>query len=270
MTVAGAVLLAVAVVALLVARSQAGRRQALDATERISCGDLERLAGGVRGEAGADAFAQPCELVGTARPGPAGPQRAPLSGQDSVWHRARVTHRWEDDRPDATLPGTGAGPGMSAGGTMRGEDVVSDETSEAPLVLEDETGRVVIEPAGAEIDGPEVSLDRFEPAQSGGGSTVSGFGVTVHLDGDRRRSLGFQSHEKLIRPGRRLYVLGEAREVDGVVHVGRPRAGGRLLISTRSEEELSSSARRGSQVATAVAGVAGLAGLGLLLAGLLG
>lgn len=110
---------------------------------------------------------------------------------------------------------------------MRGEDVVSDETSAAPLVLEDETGRVVIDPAGAEIDGPEVALDRFEPAQSGGGSTVSGFGVTVHLDGDRRRSLGFQSHEELIRPGRRLYVLGEAREVDGVVHaVGPAPAGG--------------------------------------------
>lgn len=264
MIVAGVALLVVAIVALLVARSQAGRGRALDATEPISCGDLESLAAGVRDEAGSDTFAQPCELTGTARPGPAGAQRAALSGQESVWYRARVTHRWEEDRPDRDVSDP------SAGGTQSGEDVVSDETSEAPLVLEDATGRVVIDPAGAEVDRPEVGLDRFEPAEGGGGTSVSGFGVTVRLDGDRRRSLGFQSHEELIRPGSRLYVLGEAREIDGVVHVGRPRAGGRLLISTRSEEELAGSARRGAQIATAVAGVAGLAGVALLVAGLAG
>jgi hypothetical protein len=261
--VGGIVLLLVAVAAFFVARSHRSRRRAFAGTERSGCGDLARLAQSVSQEAGAGSFSETCEIGGTAKAGPGGELTAPMSGQPCVWYRATVTHRhWRNVQ-------TGSGENRR---TERREesDVVSDETSQAPLLVDDGTGQVLVDPRGADIDHPETSFDRFEPNTGGGpgGTEIEAFGISIRTGSDGG-SLGFHRREQIIRPGRALYVLGEASDAGGALQLAKPREKGRFVISSRSEEELTASAGRVASIASTVAGVAGVAGIALVVIGLL-
>ena len=65
----------------------------------------------------------------------------------------------------------------------------------------------------------------------------------------------------MLRQGARRYVLGEADRY-GDLEIGKPSSG-KFIVSTRTEEELTKSARTFQQVGMAVG--AGLAVIGLLL-----
>ena len=256
-------LLAVAAGAFLFTRSHRARQRAFAGTERSGCGDLAQLAQSVSAEAGPGSFRQACEIGGKAQPGPSGPLTAPISGQPCVWYRATVTHRsWRNVT-------TGSGDTRR---TERREenDVVSDEISQSPLAIDDGSGQVIVDPREADIDEPEVSFDRFEPhtGDEHGGTEISAFGITVRTGSDGG-TLGFHRREQIIRPGRALYVLGEARDASGALEVGKPAEKGRFLISGRSEEELTSSAGRTASIAQAVAAVAAVAGVALVVIGAL-
>ena len=254
----------IAVGALLFARSQRGRHQAFAGTERSGCGDLAQLAQGVSAEAGAGSFRQTCEVGGRAQPGPSGPLTAPMSGQQCVWYRAITTHRsWK-------MVETGTGQNRRRE-RRENSQVVSDEQSEAPLIVDDGTGQVLVDPRGADIDHPEESFDRFEPDtgdEHGGGTKFEAFGISI-TSGPDGGSLGFQRQETIIRPGRELYVLGEARDSSGTLELGKPQEGGRFVISGRTEEELTKSAARGASIAGPVGAVAGIAGIVLIVIGAL-
>jgi E3 ubiquitin ligase len=248
---AGIVLVVVAVAALLVARANRSRHRDFAGTERTSCGDLAALAAAVRDEAGGGSFAQRAEVSGAARPGDGGPLTSPLGAQECVWFRARVTRRYRTEQRDES----------GRIDERETSEVVSDERSETPMAIDDGTGTVLVDPRGAQVDQPEVSLDRYEPHSGDGDeTTVSAFGLS-YTSRRGEATVGFQRHEEIIRPGRQLYVLGEAREVAGRVQLGKPGSGDRFVISTRSEEALSADARKIAAVATAVAGVAALAGV---------
>ena len=257
----GIILLVVAAGAFFLARSQRARQRAFAGTERSGCGDLAQLAQSVSAEVGAGSFRQACEIGGKAQPGPGGPLTAPISGQPCVWYRATVTHRsWRNVK-------TGSGEHRR---TERREenDVVSDEMSQAPLLVDDGSGQVLVDPRGADVDHPEVSFDRFEPHTGGeqGGTEISAFGITVRTGSDGG-TLGFHRREQIIRPGRVLYVLGEVRDASGTLELGKPSEKGRFVISSRTEEELTSSAGKTATIAQTVAAVAGVAGVALIVIG---
>jgi E3 Ubiquitin ligase len=261
--VGGIVLLVVAAGAFLFARSQRARQRSFAGTERTGCGDLAQLAQSVSAEAGQGSFRQICEVSGKAQPGPSGPLTAPISGQPCVWYRATITHRsWRNVQ-------TGSGEHRR---TERREenDVVSDEISQSPLLVDDSTGQVLVDPREADIDGPEESFDRFEPhtGDEHGGTEISAFGITVRTGSDGG-TLGFHRREQVIRPGRVLYVLGEARDASGTLELGKPSEKGRFLISSRSEEELTASAGKTASIAQTVAAVPGVAGVALIVVGTL-
>ena len=81
-------------------------------------------------------------------------------------------------------------------------------------------------------------------------------------------TLGFEYKEWVVRPGQRVYLLGEASDRSGRLVVGKPSSGP-YVFSTRSEQELAHSFRTQRTVARIGAAVAGVAGL-VLLVGLLG
>jgi hypothetical protein len=256
--VAGIVLVVVAVVALFVARANRSRQQDFAGTEQTSCGDLEALAASVREETGGGSFGQRSEVSGAARPGEGGPLMSPLGEQECVWYRARVTRRYRTEQP--------ADSGRT--GERETSEVVSDERSETPLTIDDGTGTVLVDPRGAQVDQPEVSFDRYEPHSGDGDeTTVSAFGLS-YTSRRGEATVGFERHEEIIRPGRQLYVLGEAREVAGRVQLGKPASGGRFVISTRTEDALRADAGKLASVAATVAGVAAVAGVVLVVLGI--
>lgn len=82
---------------------------------------------------------------------------------------------------------------------------------------------------------PEQVLSRFEPHQAQGPSP---FGLQLPKVFDTSGAIGYECEERVIRPGTRLYVLGEVRGKIGPLVIGKPEDDGHFLLSTGSEQEL--------------------------------
>jgi hypothetical protein len=91
---------------------------------------------------------------------------------------------------------------------------------------------------------------------------------SVLRSGGSSGTLGFEYEEWVIRPGARLYVHGEVSDASGRVAFAKPDKG-RYIISTRSEEQIVGSAERGATIARVITGVLLVAGIALVIAGLL-
>jgi hypothetical protein len=263
MIIAGVILIAIAVAAVFVQRHQGGKARAARSTETLSCGDIDTLSRGVSAEGSGGLFRQRCEVVGQAAPGEGGVIKAPHSGADAVWHHSTVTHRyWEMEERVVD--------GQRQRNRVERDETVSDITSAAPFVVSDGSGSVAVSPDGANVDKPERVVDRFEPqvTQEQLPSGLAGVLSSFLRAGSQSGTLGFRYQEWIIRPGARLYVHGEVSDSSGRVAFAKP-SGGRYIISTRSEEEIVGAAERNATIATGVAGVLALAGVVLVILGLL-
>src|SRR5215208_6962755 len=77
---------------------------------------------------------------------------APESGHEVVWHRSEaIEHYWDTERD-------------SDGDTRQVEKtrVVASHVSQAPFVVRDETGEIVVETSGADVDNAPVLADTYE------------------------------------------------------------------------------------------------------------
>jgi hypothetical protein len=211
------------------------RAEVMAATATVRCGD---------------AIAGRCEVVGQAQPGAAGTISAPFSGVTCVWRRSTVTeHYWETE-----WRGTGSNRRRQR---VRKTRQISDERSAHPFHIDDGSGQVGVHPQDAHVDAPQQVFDRFRHAGPDAGGWDLSIGPIQLGGGDR--TIGWAYEEWVIWPGQRLYALGEAESLGGFVVLRRP-PDGELVVSTRSEAELSSATRRnmyllgaGSAVAAAVA-----------------
>lgn len=193
---------------------QQRKRDAMHATPTRSCAEIAEYDRPVT-----------CEVKGTAAPGPAGPVQAPFSGQPCVWHRTKVTVRYEHhEYRDGERR------------TTTRERTVHDETHGGPFGVRDATGEIVIVHDGEPVDGAAQSLSHYEPA----GRDVNLFGLRLRVNFSNVK--GHRYEEWIIPRDQSMYVLGAARAEDGRLVMRRPGAGP-FLISTRSEEQLSSSLR---------------------------
>jgi E3 Ubiquitin ligase len=127
-----------------------------------------------------------------------------------------------------------------------------------PFYVEDSSGRILVEPDGAEWD-PETLVDEFQP----GGLPQQLLQQMV----SNTRFVGTRYRERIVPLQKRAYLLGEARDAGGLA-LRKPEKGGRFLISLKSEEQLVESAKSSAQGFKIGAMVCALLGAGLLLAGL--
>ncbi|SFB32104.1 E3 Ubiquitin ligase [Amycolatopsis marina] len=188
--------------------------------------DLRRISDDLGARGG---FRKVAEVVGTAHPRPEGALVSEVSKSECVWYRYRIDRQYEhveyrDGRRYRS---------------KRTEKVV-EHTSAEGYALIDEQGRTIgVDPNGTNPDGVEQSVNRFEPHHGGGGhSELFGIRLPAVLGGGRDSTLGYEYKEWLIRPGRRMYILGEVHDKIGPLVIGKPEQGGHFLISTRTEDEL--------------------------------
>lgn len=255
MAIGGIILLVVAIVAVLWYRNATERLRAMTMTETIPCADLAALRDAAAQAVGPGVFRQPCEVVGTAEAGDYGVLTAELSKAECVWHRHIVRRRYEEVSTDSE--------GRRQSSTKT--ETVAEMSSSTLFYLRDTSGSVLIDPAETDIADAEQVVNRFERvvAAESARSTISVFGLTLSAKrGDQ--TLGYEYEEWIVRPGQRLYVLGEAADHTGQLVVGTPEKG-RFTLSTRSEEALIGSARRERTIAAALAVIGGAAGVILLL-----
>jgi hypothetical protein len=164
-------------------------------------------------------------VVGQAQPGPDGPLTAPLSETPCVYFHMEVRRRYRDSRSEQT-------------------EVVSDYRSAPLFRLVDATGSVLVNPVGAAVDA-ELVVNRFEPEQFEGtaANVVAAVGSLMGVG-----TTGYEKREWVLRPGTRLYVLGEATDLGTEVLVGQPGDEDAFTISRRSQAALVTGARRTQRV----------------------
>ncbi|WP_329239746.1 E3 ubiquitin ligase family protein [Actinoallomurus sp. NBC_01490] len=186
------------------------KRDVMDATPTLTCAEIA-------------AGAQPvtCEVKGAATPGPRGAVRAPFSGHECVWYRAKVTvryehHEYRDGRRHTTTR----------------ERTVHDDTCPVPFGVQDGTGQILVLHEGASLDGASQSVERYEPA----GQNVNLFGLNLRVNFSNVK--GHRYQEWIVPPGQPMYVLGAAGVQDRQLTMRRPD-GSPFIISAISEEQLS-------------------------------
>ncbi len=253
MLIAGLVCLGLAAVAAYFFFSERKTLQAAVGTETLKCGEVNELSTAAAAAVGAGSFSHACEVVGPAKAPETGVLKASESGQECVWHRSKLTeHYWDWERDSEG----------DMDRTRKTREIHSAE-SETPFFVDDGTGRIEIVPVGADIDGADKVVDRMD--KDAGSSGWSGFASSV-FGGDR--TIGIEHEEWIIRPGARLYVLGEASDKSGQLRIGQADKGP-FVISTRSEEEFTSATRTTMRLALAAAVVLGIAAPVLIVLGLI-
>ena len=270
MVFAGIALLVVSVVLLLVRRAQQGKLFQIAATETSTARELTDLAEHVGHELGeTGSFVQVAEVKGLVKCD--GPLTSEIAKQPCVYYASSVSREYEE-----TYWETDSETKQQVQRTRRGSENVAGNSQRVPFWVEDGTGRVLVDPEGAEIESVKV-VDRFERGdvhQGGGSVSIGDFrialgGASFGL-GAGTRTIGYRLRENILPLDRRVYVLGKATDSPGQLTIQASHEnGGRFIISLKTEEELlrsTASAVRWLLIGTFASAVAGAA---LILADLL-
>lgn len=234
-------------------------RQGYLASEQTTSGTLRQLADAAAAAAGPGAFSQFVDLEGVAEAGPNGLVVSPVSKTECVWHAHRVTREYEEIHHD------------SDGDQRRQkrEEVVDEGRSNAWFHLRDDEGRVAVAPGRTRVDGARKQVSDYRPAEQNDSVGISLGSLNIRLPGGSGGTLGYTYEEWVVLPGTQLYVQGEAEDRRGYITIRDPEGPHKLVISTRSEDELAGDARKGFLLYAAGAGALTVVGLVCLVVGLI-
>ncbi|MBU0937090.1 MAG: E3 ubiquitin ligase family protein [Spirochaetes bacterium] len=240
-------LFALGIVLFLVSRSQSKKAYDMQSVETSSSADLATAAADVAREIGAGSFHQQAELKGKAE------CDTPLSSEHAelpcIWYRSTITREYEERYTERDSEG------RSQTRTRRGSEIVSTNERRTNFMLRDASGTISIDPEGASMDGEKL-LSRFEQGKSGASVTIGGMSFNFGGLSGGRNTLGYRLEEWGIPVGKTLYILGEATDKDGQLHLAKPETKGqRYLISVKSEEQLVKAAKTGTLVLRIIAAV---------------
>ncbi|WP_216210360.1 E3 ubiquitin ligase family protein [Amycolatopsis aidingensis] len=261
MWIIGVLLIGAAVAGFFFMRHTKSELHAMIGTETLTIPQLEDLRK-VSDELGATGgFRRTAEVVGAAHPRPEGLLTAEISKTECVWYRYRIDRQYEHVE-------------YRDGKRHRSKrtEKVAEHTSHEGYALIDDAGRTIgVDPGGTAPDGTEQTVHRFEPHHGGSGPVeVFGFRLPDFVAGGNGSTIGFDYKEWVIRPGRRLYVLGEVHDRIGPLVIGKPQGGGHFIISTRTEDELREDRVTRHRFLAVGVIIATLAGLALIVADLIG
>lgn len=258
MWIFGIVLLVVGLVCAFFAWNAKSKERKMITTETLTSQQLGELAAAAAQAAGPGSFRYTCEVTGTVQPGPGGALKSELSSTECVWHKHVVSRKHWETRRERDNDGNYH--------TRRVEswERVAERRSDQPFTVVDETGSVAVLAGTREPDGVEQVVDRFEPSNEQQGTQLSFGGFNLNLGGAREGTIGYKYEEWVLRPGRRLYVLGEANDANGQITIANPS-----IISTKDEQQLIQESRSSQRWLSIGGAVAAVAGVVLIVVGLL-
>ncbi|APU17114.1 MULTISPECIES: GIDE domain-containing protein [Actinoalloteichus] len=223
-------LLLVAVIAFFGMSHARSELHAMIAADTLPVSELKMLRKASDDVGGQGTFRKECEVVGVAEPLPTGPLSSELTSTECVWFRYRIEREYEhvtiqDNRRQVS---------------KRTEQLAEHSSPQGYAIRDDAGELILVEPGGLKPDKPEQTLNSYETARGGGGGGEGLGSALVRLVGSRAGSGGTIGHrytEWVVRPGQRLYVLGEVNDRRGELSIAKPEKG-HFIISTRSEDEL--------------------------------
>ncbi len=154
--------------------------------------------------------------------------------------------------------------------SREGSEVLAQEKRLVPFCVEDYTGRILIDPEGAEIIAAK-TLSHVETDEGSPDSVITKGAFAMDAPWltslEERQPREYHFEEEAIPVGAEVYVLGETALRDGELVLQRPGRGGKFLISVMREEELLSGAKKTMFAWRLSAWLCALLGLAMILHG---
>jgi hypothetical protein len=237
MLVAGIILSLVAIALFVISRVMAGKAVSIAGTEKTTASAIRAEAKGVADEIGGGSFSKYAELSGTIKC--ATPLDAELSGTKCVHYETKVVREYEETYVERNNDGS------SQTRTRRGTENVSLNSRSCVFSLDDGSGELEVDPAGAEFH-LDTTMSKFQPGEDG--FSIGTFVLNNIIAGTGgRRTIGYRLEEKSLPVERLGYVFGEVGDTGGALRIGKSgEHNRRLIISIKSEKELIRSAKTGA------------------------
>ena len=254
MWIIGSLLIIVGIVLYFVHRRHTGRLGHMRRLQTSTVQALQETAQAVAQQIGAGSWGEYVEMKGKVQCDR--PLTSELSQTPCVHYQMQVIREYEETEIDKDGDRR----------TRRRSDTVSNHQQSVPFWIEDQTGRIEIEPEGANIDTVQV-MNEFRPEESRG-AQISFGAVTFNLGNFQissgGRTLGYRFVEKVLPLERRVYVLARASDHSGRLALVKPTDSGQVfLISLKSEEQLTASSQKTADLT--FYGMFGSLGVGLVL-----
>jgi len=263
MIIAGIVLIVIGVILFVVRSLNKKKLFNIKATQTLKTNEIADLCNSVKDEIGPGSFNKVLEVKGVIKCD--NPLTAELSGQNCVYYSMSVTREYEETYTDYDQNK------RPVQRTRRGSDVISSNSQSVQFFVEDDTGKILVNPNSASLDTVK-SVDKFDPAGASMNALSFGsFNISIPSLGAGRRTLGYRYVEEIIPLNRKVYVLGEASDSSGELMVQKPKdKKENFLISLKSEEELVSGVENIIKWTLIGAIAADAIGVVLLIVGILG
>lgn len=170
------------------------------------------------------------------------PLKSELAGVECVYYSMRVDRHYEETYYERDQNG------RSRRRTRRGYESVSANTRSVPFEVEDESGRIRINPERAEII-PEQVLSDYQAENSLQDRQLrrGGYQYRLPQHGHQQtnpRTLGYRYIEAAIPVNDRVYINGEASDTSGQLQIQSPAEEGRFIISVKDERALVEATKR--------------------------
>jgi hypothetical protein len=162
------------------------------------------------------------------------PEISEFAKKECTYYRSVVTREYEqlETKQDSN--------GHTTKNWVRKTETVSSHTNTSPdFAIEDETGKILVDPTGAELYTIK-TFSKFEEGKDpkGGGLNISIGGFNIS-SGASIRTIGFKYEEYSIPLNTDLYVIGDINDRAGRLMVSKPKdKKSPFIVSTKSEDEL--------------------------------
>lgn len=229
-------LVVIGIGALLVMQRRKAQDKLLEikSTQTSTTKDLTEMCKTINDELGTrGGFKQQAEVKGFVKCDK--PLTSELSKQPCVYYDMKVEERYEETYMEKDAQGN------QQRRTRTGNVTVAGNSQNIHFFVEDETGRITVNPNGASIEPVQV-VSKYEPYANRSSVSFGSFTFQIPTRSGDRRILGYQFTERIIPLDRRVFVLGEATDSSGELMIQAPSEKGKpFIVTLKSEEELTKS-----------------------------
>jgi hypothetical protein len=253
--VLGILLLIVGTILFFVQRAQRQRAFSLKSARSVTVAELQQLASDIASEIGGGHWRDYIKLNGMIRCDR--PLTSELKQEPCVYYKMSVSREYEETVTKRDRHGNPVKE------TNRGSETISSNQRSVAFYLEDATGRIEVNPEGAQLDSIK-ALEDFQPEGAGRMIAYGGFSLVVGAPDSHRRTLGYRYRESILSINQRVLVVGMFSDHGGYLRIQKPTdSANTFLVSLKDEETLTKAADNGAQ--SALYGMIACLGLGALL-----
>jgi hypothetical protein len=263
-SIAGIVMIGISLLLWLVQRQQLATARSINSARFATVAELTHMSQEIAQEIGGGSWRDYVKVLGTIECDR--PLISELKQEPCVYYTMSVRRDYEETviRTDSK--------GKSHRERNRSSEIVATNSQRIPFELHDATGKIEVNPNGADIDSIKI-LDEFRPDQSSSHSLRYGSSSsqTQERSGQRgdRQTLGYRYSESIMPVGRRVLVVGEVSDYGGILMLKKPTTSDqRWLISFKTDDELTAKAEQNAQHARIAMMFFGVVGVVSVILGL--